>query len=77
MTLKDNSIITLSNNRKYIILKSINYMDAMYYLAMLLDDDDNVILGTPIILQLEFGDDEIFASFIKNRELIKKIVKTI
>ena len=77
MILGVNSIITLENKEKYMILKIIPYQNEDYYLAARLDNQERVIPSELIILTTETVQDKSYVSVLEDKAFMRKVIKMI
>ena len=70
MGLKLNTIITLENNEKYILLNETLYGGIKYFLVMGLDDNKDIIPSKVKIIEEIIKDNEVYVKAVKDPELI-------
>ncbi len=70
MGLKLNTIITLENNEKYILLNETLYGGVKYFLVMGLDANKDIIPSKVKIIEEIIKDHEIYVKAVKDPELI-------
>ena len=71
MNVEVNSIITLDDIEKYIVLKETTYEDKTYFLTMGLDEDKNVIPSKVEIIYEIILDDGTYVEVVKEKELLQ------
>ena len=70
MGLKLNTIITLENNEKYILLNETLYGGIKYFLVMGLNANKDIIPGKVKIIEETIKDNEVYVKAVKDPELI-------
>ena len=70
MGLKLNTIITLENQEKYILLNEILYGGIKYFLVMGLDANKDIIPSKVKIIEEIIKDNEVYVKAVKDPELI-------
>ena len=70
MGLKLNTIITLENQEKYILLNETLYGGVKYFLVMGLDANKDIIPSKVKIIEEVIKDNELFVKTVKDPELI-------
>lgn len=75
MSLTINSIITLDNNIRYVLLNETNYEDKKYFLAMEIDDQKEVIPTNVAIFEEIKDVFDIYVEKITDSDLIITLTK--
>ncbi len=75
MKIQTNSIITLSNNEKYMVLNEATYEDNHYYLVMGVDANQEIISSKVAIFKEEDENNEIYVSKVSDSKLIIELTK--
>ncbi len=70
-----NSIITLSNGEKYMILNETTYDNARYFLVMGIDDQGEIISSKVAIFKEEVENDEVYVVRVRDSKLIIELTK--
>ena len=70
-----NSIITLSNGEKYMILNETTYDNARYFLVMGIDDQGEIISSKVAIFKEEVENDEVYVVRVRDSNLIIELTK--
>ena len=70
MGIKINSIITLENDEKYVVLNETIYDNMKYFLVMGVDDNMNIIPTNVAIIQEIIDNDEVYIERVEDQELI-------
>lgn len=72
--IKTNTIITLENNERYLVLNETNYQDGHYFLVMGIDKNKEVISSKVAIFK-EHKKDDIYVEKIEDSNLIMELTK--
>lgn len=77
MIIKENDILTLDNNKKYIVISSINYKNKKYYYLLDVDDNKNAMIcyeenNELIKIDNEKNDKKFIDLLVKQMKLITK-----
>ena len=70
MGLKTNTIITLENEEKYVVLNETIYGGVKYFLVMGVDEEKNIIPTNVAIIEEIVDGQEIYVDKVKDPELI-------
>lgn len=70
MGIKINTIITLENNEKYVVLNETMYGGIKYFLVMGVDKDKNIIPNNIAILEEIIDGQEVYVDRVRDKELI-------
>ncbi len=70
MGLKTNTIITLENNEKYVVLNETIYGGVKYFLVMGVDENKNIIPTNVAIIEEIVDGQEVYVDKVKDPELI-------
>ncbi len=70
MPIKINTIITLENQMRYVVLNEANYEDKKYFLVMQIDTNKEVIPTNVAIIEEFFNGVETYIEKVKDPELI-------
>lgn len=70
MGLKTNTIITLENGEKYVVLNETMYGGIKYFLVMGVDENKDIIPNNIAILEEIIEGEEIFVDRVRDPELI-------
>lgn len=70
MGLKINTIITLENNEKYVVLNETMYGGIKYFLVMGVDNNKNIIPNNIAILEEIIEGQDIYVDRVRDQELI-------
>ena len=70
MGLKTNTIITLENNEKYVVLNETIYGGVKYFLVMWVDENKNIIPTNVAIIEEIVDGQEVYVDKVKDPELI-------
>lgn len=70
MGLKTNTIITLENQEKYVVLNETMYGGIKYFLVMGVDENKDIVPTNIAILEEIIEGDEIFVDRVRDPELI-------
>lgn len=70
MGLKINTIITLENKEKYVVLNETMYGGIKYFLVMGVDENKDIIPNNIAILEEIIEGDEVFVDRVRDPELI-------
>lgn len=70
MGLKINTIITLENNEKYVVLNETMYGGTKYFLVMGVDNNKNIIPNNIAILEEIIEGQDIYVDRVRDQELI-------
>ena len=70
MSLKPNTIISLENNEKYVVLNETMYGGVKYFLVMGVDEEKNVIPTNVAIVEEIIDGQETYVDRVKDPELI-------
>lgn len=73
MRLKINSIITLENSKKYLLLNEVEYQDANYFLAIGVTKEKELIPNNVAILKCSDEDSMIYVEIMEDPFLIMKL----
>ena len=76
MRINLNTVITLENNEKYIVLNETVYDDNKYYLVMGIDDNNQVIQSKVAIIK-EIVEDDLYIEKINDSNLISELTKAL
>lgn len=68
--MKVNTVITLSNDDKYMILNEATYQDHRYILAMGVDDNKEIIQSMVAIFKEVLENDDIYVEKVEDSSLI-------
>lgn len=77
MNIVTNSIITLSNDEKYMILNEAFYENNRYFLAMGVDENKEIISSKVAILKEEIEDNDIYVYKVKDSKTILELTKVL
>jgi hypothetical protein len=77
MEIKENEIIVLENNERYIVLNSIPYEDNIYYFLMGIDENNDVISSKVDFVLEEREDNNLYIRKIKDEKTIKTLTKVL
>ncbi len=72
--IKTNTIITLENKEKYLVLNEVTYISEHYFLVMGVDNNKEVISSKVAILKEHIKED-IYVEKIEDSKLIKELTK--
>lgn len=75
MGLEVNTIITLSNEEKFVVLNETMYLGKKYFLAMGLDDKKEVKSDQVVIFEEEIEGLDIYVRKVLNSDLLIKLTK--
>ncbi len=75
MTLKPNSIITVENGKRYVLLNETYYEEEQYFLAMELNEKKEVITSNVAIFKGIKEKKDIYVEKVNNPELIVAITE--
>ena len=70
MGIKINSIITLENDEKYVVLNETIYDNKKYFLVMGVDDNMNIIPTNVAIIQEVIENNDVYIERVEDQELI-------
>lgn len=70
MGLQTNTIISLENNEKYVVLNETMYGGVKYFLVMGVDNDKNIIPSNVAIIEEIVDGQNIYVNRVKDPELI-------
>lgn len=70
MGLKINTIITLENNEKYVVLNETMYGGIKYFLVMGVDNNKNIIPNNIAILEEIIEGQDVYVDRVRDQELI-------
>ena len=70
MGLKVNTIISLDDGEQYVLLSTVEYEEAAYFLAMGVDEKKDVIPSRVAILEEILEDDEVYVEPVTDPELV-------
>lgn len=73
MQIKINTIITLSNNERFMVLNETMYEENKYFLVMGIDDQKEIISSKVAIVKEVIQNEEVFVEKIEDSELIIKL----
>ena len=71
--MKINTIITLDNQEKYMVLNSTVYENSNYYLVMGMDENNEVISSTVAIFKAENEGEDIYVTKVEDNDLMVTI----
>ena len=74
MKLKTNSIITLDNQERYLVLNETTIDNKEYYLVMGIDENNNTIASKVAIFESEYTDSSTYVIKIEDKEKISNIM---
>ena len=77
MNIVTNSIITLSNDEKYMTLNEAFYENNRYFLAMGVDENTEIISSKVAILKEEIEDNDIYVYKVKDSKTILELTKVL
>jgi len=77
MNIKENEIIVLENNQRYVILNSIEHNGTLYFLAMGITEMNDVIPNDVIFLKTVIENRYLYAIKIKDQQLISELTAKI
>ena len=60
MGIGPHTIVTLENNKKYAVLKSISYQGKKYYMTTMLDEAKNMLNNSVVILEEEIDGNNMY-----------------
>lgn len=72
--IRTNTIITLENKERYLVLNETNYQDGYYFLVMGIDENKEVI-STKVAIFKEHIKEEIYIEKIEDSNLIMELTK--
>lgn len=72
--IRTNTIITLENKERYLVLNETNYQDSHYFLVMGIDKNKEVI-STKVAIFKEHIKEEIYIEKIEDSNLIMELTK--
>ena len=75
MKVQINSIITLSNNEKYMVLNETVYENNHYFLVMGVDDNHEILSSKVAIFKEEVENNETYVSKVLDSKLIIELTK--
>ncbi len=75
MKISPNTIITLENNEKYVILNETTYEGETYFLVMGLDENKEIVQSNVAIFQEEYQDADIYVTRVEDPNLIIELTK--
>ena len=70
MALRINTIISLENNEKYVVLNETMYGGVKYFLVMGIDENKNVIPSNVAIVEEIINGQDVYVDRVKDPELI-------
>jgi len=70
MALRINTIISLENNEKYVVLNETMYGGVKYFLVMGVDENKNVIPSNVAIVEEIINGQDVYVDRVKDPELI-------
>lgn len=70
MSLKTNTIISLENNEKYVVLSETMYGGVKYFLVMGVDDNKDIIPSNVAIVEEIIDGQDIYVDRVRDPELI-------
>lgn len=70
MGLKTNTIISLENNEKYVVLNETMYGGIKYFLVMGVDENKNIIPSNVAIIEEIIDGDDTYVDRVRDPELI-------
>ena len=70
MALKTNTIISLENNEKYVVLNETMYGGVKYFLVMGIDENKEVVPSNVAIVEEIIDGQDIYVNRVKDPELI-------
>lgn len=73
MQIKINTIITLSNNERFMVLNETMYEENKYFLVMGIDEQKEIISSKVAIVKEVIQNEEVFVEKIEDSELIIKL----
>ncbi len=73
MQIKINTIITLSNNERFMVLNETMYEENKYFLVMGIDEQKEIISSKVAIVKEVIQNKEVFVEKIEDSELIIKL----
>ncbi len=77
MKIQTNSIITLSNDEKYMVLNEAVYENNHYYLVMGVDENKEIISSKVAILKEEIENNDVYVSKVKDSKIILELTKVL
>lgn len=75
MEIKTNTIITLENKEKYVVLNKTEYQSDLYFLVMGLDEKKEVISSKVAIMKSETEENDLYVSKVEDPKLIIELTK--
>ena len=72
--IRTNTIITLENKERYLVLNETNYQDGHYFLVMGIDENKEVI-STKVAIFKEHSKEEIYIEKMEDSNLIMELTK--
>ena len=72
-----NDIIILDNDVRYTLLRKVNYNDDEYFLAMPIDEEENIDRNKVLFLKKVIEGDDIFVEMVVDQDLIIRLTKII
>ena len=73
MKMKINTIITLDNQERYMVLNYANYENKDYYLVMGIDENKEVISSKVAVFEATVDKEDLYVSKIEDNQLLVKI----
>ena len=72
-----NDIIILDNDVRYTLLRKVNYNDDEYFLAMPIDEEENIDRNKVLFLKKVIEGDDIFVEMVGDQDLRIRLSKII
>lgn len=75
MKILTNSIITLSNDEKYMVLNEVDYENERYFLVMGIDENKEIISSKVAIFKEEIENNDVYVKKVKDSKAILELTK--
>ncbi len=75
--MKENAIVVLENNEQYVILNVVKYMNNIYYFAIGINDDYEVIEDKVVFLEEKKENNDSYVCKITDESLLIELIKTL
>ena len=75
MKIRTNTIITLENNKQYMVLNQTEYEGFSYYLVMGLDQNKEIIENNVAIFKEEIDNNDVYIEKVEDSKLIIELTK--
>jgi hypothetical protein len=77
MKFKINSVVKLENNKRYVILKMVEYLEKEYYFAMEMNIKGQLVKDNTTFLFVDNDGDDTYIIPVDDESIIKELVRLV